>query len=81
MAVIDANPSDLKEFRCKNCRKLLFKGFLTDPQSVLEIKCRGCGNICSFSGKEAENILVFNVSKKDRFSGLLMWLSDKTKRG
>lgn len=42
--------SSYKEHRCPKCRKLLFKGVLRDTGSVVEIKCRGCGEIGTFSG-------------------------------
>lgn len=29
-----------KEYRCHDCKKLLFKGFLVE--SVIEVKCRSC---------------------------------------
>lgn len=43
----------LKEYRCKVCNKLLGKGFLADKESFLEVKCRGCGTICEFTGEDA----------------------------
>ena len=33
----------LKEYRCKNCKKLLFKGLIV--KSVIEIKCKSCKEI------------------------------------
>jgi len=33
----------LKEYRCKRCNKLFFKGDLRD--CVVEIKCKNCKNI------------------------------------
>lgn len=30
----------IKEYRCKDCNKLLFRGLLIE--SVIEIKCRSC---------------------------------------
>ena len=50
------DPRVLKEYRCKTCHKLLCKGFLKDAESMLEVKCRGCGNICSFTGDDADII-------------------------
>ncbi|PIN94052.1 hypothetical protein COU54_00520 [Candidatus Pacearchaeota archaeon CG10_big_fil_rev_8_21_14_0_10_31_24] len=47
---------DLREYRCEDCNKLLCKGFLNDEQSVLEVKCRGCGKICHFTGMDASII-------------------------
>jgi phage FluMu protein Com len=46
----------LNEYRCPQCHKLLCKGFLNDQQSVLEVKCRGCGQICQFIGEDAHII-------------------------
>jgi phage FluMu protein Com len=48
------DPKYLKEYRCTDCHKLLCKGFLNDQDSVLEVKCRGCGKLCQFSGTDAE---------------------------
>ena len=44
----------LREYRCKICKKLLCKGYLNTSASALEVKCRGCGNICLFYGEDAE---------------------------
>lgn len=44
----------LREYRCSNCAKLLCKGTLHGNESVLEVKCRGCGKLCSFYGEDAE---------------------------
>ena len=46
-----------KEYRCGTCNKLLFKGLLVD--SEVEVKCRGCGNLHSFSGESKEKLLCF----------------------
>ena len=46
--------SVLCEYRCEHCHKLLCKGFLKDQDSVLEVKCRGCGEICVFTGKDRD---------------------------
>lgn len=48
------NPRYLKEYRCQVCHKLLCKGLLQDSSSVLEVKCRGCGRICTFVGEDRE---------------------------
>ena len=29
-----------KEYRCKNCKKLLFRGFLAEGE--VEVKCKAC---------------------------------------
>lgn len=44
----------LREFRCPNDNKLLAKGFLQDSGSVLEAKCRACGQVNYFQGEEKE---------------------------
>ena len=44
----------LREYRCKICKKLLCKGCLHTSNSALEVKCKGCGNICTFYGEDAE---------------------------
>lgn len=44
---------ELREYRCKVCGKLLCKGQLNHADRVLEVKCRGCGNIQIFWGEEA----------------------------
>lgn len=43
MTLLDENK--IKEFRCKNCNKLLCKTYL---QSIIEIKCRGCKELNYF---------------------------------
>lgn len=48
------HPKLLREYRCKDCHKLLCKGLLMDSDSVLEVKCRGCGRICAFLGEDRE---------------------------
>ena len=51
----------LIEYRCPVCRKLLCKGLLTDKLSLLEVKCRGCGRICQFSGEDADIVKTRSV--------------------
>ncbi len=53
----DIDLKSLPEYRCPDCNKLLCKGFLQGAQSALEVKCRGCGRICLFRGKDAEIIM------------------------
>ncbi len=31
----------LKEYRCKSCERLLFRGFIVE--GTVEVKCKGCG--------------------------------------
>lgn len=47
----------LIDFKCNVCHKLLGKGILHDVESVLEVKCRKCGNIQVFTLADAEGIL------------------------
>lgn len=47
------DPKYLIEYRCPVCRKLLCKGHLTTADNILEVKCRGCGKICTFIGEDA----------------------------
>ncbi len=44
----------LTEYRCQNCNKLLCKGILNGQENILEVKCRGCGKICQFTGEDAQ---------------------------
>ena len=46
----------LREYRCKICGKLLCKGLLNHSDSLLEVKCRGCGGLSLFRGQDAEII-------------------------
>ncbi|PIR74103.1 MAG: Com family DNA-binding transcriptional regulator [Candidatus Magasanikbacteria bacterium CG10_big_fil_rev_8_21_14_0_10_47_10] len=36
-------PTILKEFRCKNCNKLFFKGHILE--AIIEIKCKNCKSV------------------------------------
>src|SRR3989344_2491678 len=54
----------LREYRCQTCQKLLAKGQLKHKEDVLEVKCRGCSNICLFSGEDAEIIKKRSVLLK-----------------
>ncbi len=45
----------LKEFRCTACKKLLFKGVVVT--SIIELKCRSCGEMNTFEGEENEELL------------------------
>ncbi|MDP3962886.1 MAG: hypothetical protein Q8Q39_00085 [bacterium] len=44
-----------REYRCKQCGKLLFKGILVE--SEIEVKCRGCHEISVFKGENASELL------------------------
>lgn len=48
----------MKEYRCA-CGKLLFKGFLLF--SVVEIKCKRCGSVGVFDGRDEETPVSFTV--------------------
>lgn len=39
-----------QEYRCPQCRKLLFKGLLDFSEDEVEVKCRGCGRLSKFHG-------------------------------
>ena len=45
----------LREYRCTNCQKLLFKGVLVD--STVEIKCKGCSNLITFVGEPRDALI------------------------
>ena len=56
---------DLKEYHCLKCGKLLCKGNLTDQNNILEVKCRGCHQVCFFCGKDADIIKKRSVLIKN----------------
>lgn len=47
---------ELCEYHCKQCGKLLCKGHLTSKDNILEVKCRGCHSLCTFTGNDADII-------------------------
>lgn len=53
---VGINKKYLREYRCQTCQKLLAKGQLNHKEDVLEVKCRGCSNVCLFQGEDAEII-------------------------
>ena len=55
----------LQEYRCATCNKLLCKGFLTGPETAVEVKCRGCGKLCTFYGEDAKIISRRSVLIKE----------------
>ncbi len=57
-AMVDLDKKYLREYRCPTCNKLLGKGFLQDKNSYLEIKCRGCGNMYTFTGEDKEILTI-----------------------
>jgi phage FluMu protein Com len=44
----------LKEYRCEFCKKLLFKGYLTE--ATIEIKCKCCKHIWTITEEAKEAI-------------------------
>ena len=56
MDAIDAKY--LKEYRCQTCNQLMCKGHLTDGNSFLEVKCRGCGKVMMFYGDDKEIVVT-----------------------
>lgn len=54
----------LREYRCTNCPKLLFKGVLVD--SAVEIKCKGCGSLVTFTGENKNALLCLKQSCPNR---------------
>lgn len=48
----------LREYRCPTCNRLLSKGFLKDKDSYLEVMCRICKTVQTFTGEDAEIIQV-----------------------
>lgn len=55
-----------KEFRCKNCKKLLFKGLLIE--SEIEIKCKRCKELNSFQGESKDLLICMKVECLNRMS-------------
>jgi phage FluMu protein Com len=55
----------LTEYRCPDCNKLLCKGILQGEGNVLEVKCRGCGKICTFLGQDAQIVRHRSVLIKE----------------
>lgn len=55
----------LQEYRCQQCNKLLCKGILTGLDTAVEVKCRGCGKICTFYGEDAKIITHRSVLIKE----------------
>ncbi len=47
----------LKEYRCEQCHKLLFKGVLVD--STVEVKCKGCHSFSVFKGEPANKYVCY----------------------
>ncbi len=45
----------LRDYRCKQCRKLLFRGFLVE--SVVEVKCRSCHALTTIESSQFNDYL------------------------
>jgi phage FluMu protein Com len=45
------------EYRCKNCKKLLFKGVLVE--SEIEVKCKKCSVVNTFVGISEDSLVCF----------------------
>ena len=58
------NDECLKDYRCPHDDKLLFKGMLVD--SVIEVKCRGCGNIVELIGESSDKLICKKVGCPNR---------------
>ncbi|MBI2610178.1 Com family DNA-binding transcriptional regulator [Candidatus Giovannonibacteria bacterium] len=54
----------LREFRCKSCQKLLFKGILVD--SKVEVKCTRCREFSEFEGVSANTLLCLKENCPNR---------------
>lgn len=48
-------PGCLKEYRCTQCRKLLFKGLLVE--GTVEIKCKHCHALSAVSASLRDDLL------------------------
>jgi phage FluMu protein Com len=44
-----------KEYRCQNCQKLFFKGFLVEGE--VEIKCRACHELSTIAASLNDKLL------------------------
>lgn len=56
----------LKEYRCRYCKKLFFKGDLF--YGTIEIKCRNCKNISEIKGTSCKVLLAFDQDSSYRRS-------------
>ncbi len=53
----------LSEYRC-DCGKLLFKGSLL--VSVIEVKCKRCGEVLTFKGKKRDEDLLESILLREK---------------
>ena len=55
-----------REYRCRTCGKLQFKGVLVD--SEVEVKCKGCRGMNVFRGEPASQYLCLVANCPQRVS-------------
>ena len=48
----------MERYECTSCGKLLFKGVLVD--STIEVKCRRCGAMASFTGVASDKLVCLS---------------------
>ena len=48
-------PLPYQDYRCRGCRKLLFRGFVVE--SEIEIKCRSCGEFNTIAASRFDPML------------------------
>lgn len=53
--MVTVSKEHYKEYRCKQCNKLQFKGVLVD--SEVEVKCKGCKQLTTFSGESSDKLI------------------------
>ncbi|OGZ16368.1 MAG: hypothetical protein A2494_00600 [Candidatus Lloydbacteria bacterium RIFOXYC12_FULL_46_25] len=53
-----------QEYRCRKCKKLMFKAILVE--SEIEVKCRACGELNVFQGISQEKLLCFKENCERR---------------
>ncbi|MEK7520064.1 MAG: Com family DNA-binding transcriptional regulator [Patescibacteria group bacterium] len=54
----------MREYRCTQCEKLLFKGILID--SEIEVKCKRCNAMNVFHGMPKEALICFKPECPNR---------------
>lgn len=64
------NSKLLREYKCKICNNLLYKGHLDNSYSTLEVKCKKCGCTCVFYGKNSKDINNDDCIKNKIVSGI-----------
>ncbi len=48
-------PVPYQDYRCKNCKKLLFRGWLTEGE--VEVKCKSCHDLTLIHESKFEEML------------------------